>query len=178
MRPLELKQVAADSQHSRGVALRQQAQQGNAAVGLDWPADHGCYAVALQVTNQQVGGGGQVRQGGSPFGRCALPQPPTNRLASDAEQLRRLCLAKPPNRQNLRKGFTRPSPTKAFGKYVKPSSLMPVRRVNLRRGFFRAKPVQQCFTSQQDSLLCFLATIRQPPFNVNPVRRRRHVNAK
>ena len=87
---------------------------------------------------------------------------PERWLASDAEQLRRLCLAKPPNLQSLRKGFTRPSPTEAFGKYVKPSSLMPVRRVNLRRGFFRAKPVQQCFTSQQDSLLCFLATIRQP----------------
>lgn len=52
---------------------------------------------------------------------------PERWLASDAEQPRRLCLAKPPNLQSLRKGFTRPSPTEAFGKYAKPSSLMPVR---------------------------------------------------
>ena len=148
MRPLKLEHFAADRQHCRGLALRQQMQQGNAAPGADRPTDDGCYAVVLQVAHQQVGGGGQIRKGSGPVSGRTSPQPLANRLAADAKQPRRLRLADPPNVQHLRKGRPVSPPAEALGKSVKPSSLVPVRRVNLRRSFLRAKSPQQCFASQ------------------------------
>ena len=168
MRPLKLKHVAANSQHRCSAPLRQQNQQGNAVKGADWPTDDGWYAVALQVAHQQISGGGQIGKGGGSVSRRTSLQPLANRLPADPKQPRRFRLAYPPSLQRLCKGRPGPSPTEALGKDVKPGSLVPVRQINLRRSFLWPKPLQQCFASQQGTLPCFSATIRQPPLNVNP----------
>ena len=85
VRVLESEHVAARREQCSRVTSCQQIHQGSFLERVDGPAHHRRDSIALEIMHQQIGGGGQIRDGPRPNGRDTLMQPLADCLAAHAE---------------------------------------------------------------------------------------------
>ena len=82
----------------------------------------------VEMTHQQIGGGGQVRHRSRPVGRRALSQPFADGLAAHAEEPRRLGLAQAPDLDGACERCAAAQTIEAFRERVEPGAVLFVRR--------------------------------------------------
>ena len=119
-------------------------------------------SITLEIVHEQIGGGGQIRDGPHPVGRDAVLHPLGQCLAAHAEEARRLGLAQTPYLHRAREGSARAPTIEAFGKGVKPCAFVRVRGVYLLGCFVRRKLVD-CRDAVHDSVF----DLTQPCVNRN-----------
>ena len=87
VRLVEPEHVTARRQHRAGIAPPQQLHQGHATERRNRPPHHRRNTVTLEMMDEQIGGGRQIRNRAGPLLRHAAPAPLADRLAAHAEEV-------------------------------------------------------------------------------------------
>ena len=97
VRLVEPEHVTARGQHRAGIAPPQQLHQGHATERRNRPPHHRRNTVTLEMADEQIGGGRQIRNRAGALRRHAAPAPLADRLTAHTEEVSsRSCNARSP----------------------------------------------------------------------------------